>query len=281
MVERHIDIVKAGGPIPPGRTGGHEGACSSVVERVPDKNEAVGSIPTMRTMEVIYENKDFLILNKPSGLQVHPARVSAAKEKRETEPTLTDWLVKQYPEVKKVGDDPATRPGIVHRLDKETSGIMIVPRTQKEFEYLKSLFQEHAIQKTYLALVRGVPKKEKGVIDAPIGIKAGTLKRSIHSQKMAKPAVTEYKVEKKVKIEGEMYSLLEVRPHTGRTHQIRVHLTSIGHPIVGDKLYGPKKQPEFAHRLMLHAKALDFSDKSGNRFTFEAPPPSDFRYPQG
>lgn len=191
-----------------------------------------------------------------------------------SEPTLVDWLLAHYPEVSMVGDDLATRPGIVHRLDKETSGIMIVPRNQKTFEYLKQLFQEHKIEKTYLALVVGKLEKNIGVIDAPIGIKNGTLKRSVHATKMVKPAITGYKVIKECK---EAYSLLEVKPKTGRTHQIRVHLASIGHPIVGDRMYGKKTQPAFAHRLMLHALSLVFSDDRGNRFEFDAAPPRDFK----
>jgi len=233
----------------------------------------------MTDPEVIYENSDFLVINKPSGLQVHPARINAGKLRRankETAPTLVDWLVEHYPEVKTVGDDPATRPGIVHRLDKETSGVMIVPRNQKTFEHLKTLFQKHEIKKIYLALVAGVPKNKEGVIDAPIGIKNGTLKRSVHATRMVKPAVTEYSVTKEVHKNGETYALLNVKPATGRTHQIRVHLASIGHPIAGDTMYGKKKQPAFAKRLMLHALSLTFSDGRGRRFEFDANPPGDF-----
>ena len=234
---------------------------------------------------IIYESPDFLILNKPSGLQVHPARINEHRQKiragndeakgASSQPTLTDWLVRHYPEVKTVGDDPAMRPGIVHRLDKETSGIMIVPRNQKTFEYLKKLFQEPKIQKRYLALVVGAMEKKEGIIDAPIGIKNGTLKRSVHAKKMVKPAVTEYRVIKEVKMGSsqEVYTLLEVTPKTGRTHQIRVHLASIGHPIVGDKMYGKKQQPAFSHRLMLHAESLDFTDDHGNHFAFVAESP--------
>ncbi len=230
---------------------------------------------------VIYEEKHFVIINKPSGLQVHPAKVAANRKKREPEPTLTDWLLEYYPEVKTVGDDPATRPGIVHRLDKETSGVMVVPRDQGAFEHLKNLFQNHEIQKKYIALVHGALKNDKGSIDKPIGIKSGTLKRSVHATKMLKPAITEYKLIKSFEIGGRAYSLVEVSPKTGRTHQIRVHLASIGHPIVGDKLYGSKKEPAWASRLMLHASSITFVGGRGKKFEFEAPAPEDFRYPQG
>jgi len=233
---------------------------------------------------VISEHPHFLVINKSAGLMVHAANVSGARhlnEERAQSPTLVDWLLKHYPEVKTVGDDPTLRPGIVHRLDKETSGVMLVPRDQHYFEYLKSLFQKHEIKKTYLAVVFGKPKKEIGVIDAPIGIKKGTLKRSIHSEKMAKSAVTGYRVTKSFFEKDENgkdweFSLVEVKPQTGRTHQIRVDLASIGCPIVGDHLYGPKKQPGFAKRLMLHARAIEFNDEDGTRLEFEAELPKEF-----
>jgi 23S rRNA pseudouridine1911/1915/1917 synthase len=229
--------------------------------------------------EIIFENKEFLVIDKPAGLMVHAAKISSKyreDEERSHQPTVVDWLLVNRPEVKDVGDEPSLRPGIVHRLDRATSGVMIIAKTQKSFLHLKRLFQEHRMHKTYFALVHGTPKKEKGTIDAPIGIKAGTLKRSIHSSKMAKEAVTDYVVENKFKD----FSLLKVNPKTGRTHQIRVHLASMGNPIVGDRLYGRKIQPEFAHRLMLHAAELEFSDDEGNKFSFSAQLPSDFTYPQ-
>lgn len=229
---------------------------------------------------VIYEDRDLLVVNKPSGLQVHAARVSGMP--RGPHATLVDWLVKRYPEIAAVGDDPMLRPGIVHRLDKETSGVMLVARNQKCFEYLKQLFQKHEIRKTYLALVFGEPKRKRGVISAPIGIRSGTMKRSVRSSKMAKPAVTEYRVVKTASMKTvpteasteQRFSLLEVWPATGRTHQIRVHLASIGHAVVGDRLYGPKKQPAWVKRLMLHALSLEFTALDGRRLKFEADPPS-------
>lgn len=237
---------------------------------------------------VLHEDKDVLVIMKPAGLQVHAARIAAHAVgrrsrrqpvvPRELPPTLVDWLLPRYPEVSTVGDDPEQRPGIVHRLDKETSGVMLVARNARAFEYLKALFQKHEIKKTYRAVVFGVPKEKRGVIDAPIGIRNGTMKRSVRSAKMAKQAVTEYKVLKTfVRAGGDgndaKFSLLEVSPKTGRTHQIRVHLASIGHPIVGDRLYGPKKQPAWADRMMLHAFAIEFV-MDGRRMRFEAEPPA-------
>ncbi len=221
--------------------------------------------------KIIYEDKNFLAIDKPAGLIVHHVKIRAGKEEKESEPTLTDWLLQKYPQVKTVGDDIVLRPGIVHRLDKETSGVMLIPKNQEYFEYLKSLFKTSAIKKKYIALVFGIPKNDEGTIDAAIGIKNGTLKRSVHSKKMAKPAVTDYKVIKKMHLPGAdgndaAFSLVEVSPRTGRTHQIRVHLASIGHSIVGDALYGPKKQPTWATRMMLHAKSLEFSSGSTSGF---------------
>ncbi len=228
----------------------------------------------MEEPTIIFENEDFVVIDKPAGLMVHAARISSKRRSavmREAEPTLVDWLLARYPEIKKVGDDPALRPGIVHRLDKATSGVMLIARTQTSFEQLKKLFQEHRMQKTYFAVAWGVPVKKRGIIDAPIGIKNGSLKRSVHSSKMAKAAITEYSV---VKAMGDR-ALLKVTPKTGRTHQIRVHLASIGHPIVGDALYG-KKTEAGAGRLMLHAGGIAFEGGAGNRFEFESPLPANF-----
>jgi 23S rRNA pseudouridine1911/1915/1917 synthase len=219
--------------------------------------------------KIIYEDKDFLAVYKPAGLIVH-------KTKNKEEYSLVDWLIKKYPEIKNVGDEPILRPGIMHRLDKDTSGVMLVARNQKAFSYFKNLFQKHLIKKTYLALVWGRPKEKKGIIDKPIGLKSGTTKRSIYSFKMQKQAITEYKVLKSFKDEtGNSFSFLEVFPKTGRTHQIRVHLKSIGHPVCGDKLYG-KKDDEFK-RLMLHSLSLEFSINN-SKIKIESEIPKEFNF---
>jgi 23S rRNA pseudouridine1911/1915/1917 synthase len=218
---------------------------------------------------VIYEDKNFLIVNKPVGLLVHPTNSSS-------EPTLVSWLLPRYPELKEVGDEPGLRPGIVHRLDKETSGVMIVPRNQEWFAYLKSLFAARLIKKKYIAVVFGKPSSDKGTIEIPIGIKAGTIRRSVRSSKMAKSAKTTYKVIKSFDSKepwgNQKYSVLEVFPETGRTHQIRVHLASIGHAVLGDPLYGPRRKPEWVNRLMLHAESLEFADLSGSAQQFSIAP---------
>ncbi len=247
--------------------------------------------------KIIYEDENFLAVDKPAGLVVHGSgigrRASGIGKIRVANPesTLVDWLLERYPEIKTVGDDPATRPGIVHRLDKDTSGVMLVARNQKTFEYLKSLFQKHEIVKTYLAVVWGELKEKSGVIDAPIGIRNGTTKRSVRSVKMAKEAVTEYRVIGRWEMgDGRWMSLLEVKPKTGRTHQIRVHLASIGHPVVGDVLYGRREQgvgrrekgiKSPASRLMLHASSIEFTAPDGKRMRIEAEPPEEFRIATG
>ncbi len=233
---------------------------------------------------VIYKDKNFLAVYKPAGLLTHPVSKANSKSQitNSKELTLVDFLVKNYPEVKKVGDEPEIRPGIVHRLDKDVSGILLVPRNQKYFEYLKNLFQTRQIKKNYLALVYGEVKPETGIIDKPISIKSGTIKRTVHHGKDEKQAVTEYRVLKSFKLQApgskeNDFSLVEVMPKTGRTHQIRIHLASIGHPIVGDTLYGKKTNPFGLKRIFLHAESLEFSPAEGKRIKLEAELPDELK----
>ena len=162
------------------------------------------------------------------------------------------------------------RPGIVHRLDKETSGLLLIAKNQPAFDYLKKIFKDRTIKKTYVALVYGQVKEKTGVIDTPLGklgIKQST-KISGKRELTEKAAVTEYKVLKKFKD----YTLLELRPQTGRTHQIRVHLKSIGHPIVCDPLYAGKRHacPPALGRMFLHAQKLAFVSPAGAAITAES-----------
>lgn len=234
--------------------------------------------------KIIYQDKDFLALNKPAGLIVHPAK-SSDEDRGAGGESVTKWLLKNFPEVKNVGD-PSTssgqvneRPGIVHRLDKDTSGILVVARNQKSFEYLKNLFQTHQVKKTYLALVCGWLKEKEGLIDKPIGILSGSVRRTTHikNANMIKEAKTKYKVKRELELKDPStnsglgkFSLLEVEPLTGRTHQIRVHLNSIGHPIVGDKMYGGEKPLDIARglglsRQFLHADSIEFLLPNGSK----------------
>lgn len=233
---------------------------------------------------IIYKDQNFLVINKPAGLLVHSIYLKPKTQNLKPERTLVDWLLENYPEVGSVGD-PSTgsgqviheRPGIVHRLDKDTSGIMLIARNQETFDYLKACFQKHQIQKTYIALVAGKVKNKTGRIDKPLGIKTGTTRRSVFGKKMVKEAVTEYKVIKYVALrqaQGKDFTLLEVMPKTGRTHQIRVHLAYIGHPVAGDKMYGGKRtRVEGLARQFLHAQSIEFASPDGKRMKFEAEMP--------
>ena len=226
-------------------------------------------------ISVIYETKDFVAINKPAGLLVHPLKPKTSNLKPEE--TLVDWLLEKYPEIKNVGDDPELRPGIVHRLDRDTSGIILIARNQKFFEYLKNLFQTHQIKKTYLALVWGKLEPKIGEIKTPIGLKTGTIKRTVWQKKAKdfKEAITEYQVKKYF----QDFSLVELTPKTGRTHQLRIHLASINHPVVGDKIYGFKKRkiPFDLKRQFLHAVSLEFSPAPGQRLKLEAVLPEDLQ----
>lgn len=214
-------------------------------------------------MEIVYEDQNLIVINKPSGLIVHPANPQDKSE------SVVSWLLGKYPNISSVGEDPS-RPGIVHRLDKETSGLMLIAKNNNAFFYLKNLFQEHKIKKHYLALVCGKPKEPKGTIDAPLGkIGAKQTTKIIGTRTLKeRDAITEYKTLQNFKD----FTLLEVMPLTGRTHQIRVHLKSIGAPVAGDKLYNPKKKILTAEppRLFLHAYKLEFITPDQKSLVLEA-----------
>ncbi len=231
-------------------------------------------------IKIIFENKDFLIIDKSAGVLVH--RITGQKAPEGL--VLTDWLVEKYPEIENVGDSRSgqanlLRPGIVHRLDKDTSGLMIIAKNNEPFFYFKKLFKERKIKKKYLALVYGEVKNSKGVIEKPLGRKSGSVKQTTkQTAKDIKEAITRYKVLKIYRGSDFFCALLEVEPKTGRTHQIRAHLASIGHPVVGDQLYGRcKKIPkEFENlkRQFLHASFLEFLQMDGKgviRFESDLP----------
>lgn len=228
-------------------------------------------------IKVIYRDKNFIALDKPSGLLIHKSDYQKTDKT-----TLADWIIKNFPQTKKVGDFLGSnnkinyRPGIVHRLDKETSGIIIVALNQDYFKYLKSLFASKQISKSYLAIVKGELKEKSGEIDKPIGIKPGTTRRTVYSSKMSKEAKTLYSLKSSFEKDGEDYSLVLARPLTGRTHQIRVHLNFIGHPIIGDPLYGGKQIRVLSKRLMLHSFSIEFKNEDGKMIKLETPPPDDF-----
>lgn len=218
--------------------------------------------------KIIYEDDDLLAIDKPAGLATHRDSFSADR-------AVTDWLVDYYPPAARVGE-PA-RPGIVHRLDKATSGVLLTAKNQAVYLFLKNEFRLGRVQKIYRAIVCGVVKRDEGVIDLPIGRSNRDPRRRVASAKAAgrlRPAVTGWRVlERFVK-----HTLLEVKPQTGRTHQIRVHLKAIGYPILGDKLYAPNQLSwSMMPRQALHALSLEFNRPAGERLKVVADPPADFR----
>jgi len=202
-------------------------------------------------LNIIFENDDFLIINKPAGLLVHPTN-------KERKNTLVNGLLAYYPKIRNVGDN-ASRPGIVHRLDRDASGLLVIAKNNIAFSYLKKQFQKHLVKKEYLVLVHRRIKDKKGIIGLAISrSKKRFGKMTTNSFKKAKTALTEYEV--KEYYPG--FSLLRVRTKTGRTHQIRVHFNSLGYPVVGDEIYCSKKLKEkiLFSRLFLHAYYLGFYD---------------------
>lgn len=232
-------------------------------------------------ISIVYEDNDIVVINKPAGLLTHPIN------RTDTSESVVSWVLEKYPEIKNVTDKHGEtlgqwvdlRPGIVHRLDRETSGLMIIAKTQTAFDYLKNQFQERKIKKTYLALVSDKLKEKSGRIELPLG-KIGTKQSTqIHGKRdlKEKAAITEYKVVATYKLPATSYQLLEVSPLTGRTHQIRAHLKSIGHPIVCDPIYGGKSPvcPSELGRLFLHAQKLSFTTPSGQALTLETDLPQE------
>jgi len=193
---------------------------------------------------------------------------------------LVNGLLAYYPEIKNVGDNPL-RPGIVHRLDKDTSGVMVIAKDNQSFEYLKKQFQERETEKQYLALVVGKVKDKKGTITKSISqSRKDHRKRSALFGEKSKPAWTEYEVvEYYQDASKKQYTLVKAMPKTGRTHQIRIHLASIGYPIAGDKQYKFKRQPcpKNLRRHFLHAHHLKFQLSNGKMMEFKSELPQDLK----
>ncbi len=226
------------------------------------------------TLPIIASTPDYVVVDKPAGVLTHPTS-------RNEPATLIAEVVERFPEIKTVGDSPI-RPGLVHRLDRDTSGVLIIARTQDAFEDLKRLFAARKVTKTYLALVHGYVRDDEGVVDLAIGRSTNDSVKRVtalnRSAKDLKPARTGLHVIKRLTDPStqERFTLLEVYPETGRTHQIRVHLSHLGHPVAGDKLYRHKRSqpPAGLNRLFLHACRLEIPLADGPA-VFEAPLPAE------
>ncbi len=220
-------------------------------------------------LQIVYEDTDLLVVDKPAGMVVHPAPGHSSG-------TLVNALLARYPELAVAGGD---RPGIVHRLDRDTSGLIVVARNDRTRRALQRQFKERQVHKAYLALLEGHLQPAWGRIEAPIG------RDPHHRQRMTvlpggREALTEYHVLEQfahsVGPAAGDYSLVEAEPLTGRTHQIRVHFASIGHPVVGDAVYGRRRSRLAVPRQFLHARRLAFKHpRTGQRLEFEAPLPAD------
>jgi len=254
-------------------------------------------------IKVLYEDKNILAIDKPSGISVHP-------DGRSKEKTISDWFLKKYPKAKNVGESifadgkEIKKQGIVHRLDKETSGVLLLAKNQKAHEFLKNQFKNREIKKTYHAIVSGFVKNNRGVINKPIGRSPSDFRRHLAGRGARgelREAITIYKVLKRFEDKNSnKFTYLEVYPKTGRTHQIRVHMKFLNYPVACDSLYNPRQKkktnsggqapgfcPEGLNRLALHAKSIEFSalggsasggkNLKGETIKIESPLPKDFK----
>jgi len=217
-------------------------------------------------LDILYQDEEVIVVNKPAGMVVHPAAGHSSG-------TLVNALLAHVPKLALVGG--TRRPGIVHRLDKDTSGLIVVALTEATRLALKAQFQERSVRKSYLALTEGVVSPPQGVIDAPIG-------RSKHRRKRmavmpdGRQAQTGYRTLETF----DAHTLVEARPRTGRTHQIRVHFAFLGYPLAGDQTYGGRRKPTVPlKRQFLHAHQLTFTlPSSGRKLTLTAPLPNDLKH---
>ena len=245
-------------------------------------------------IKVLYEDKDILVIDKPSGISVHP-------DGRGKEKTITDWVLKNYPKMKNVGESiffegkEIIRPGVVHRLDRDTSGVLVLAKNNKAHEFLKNQFSAPAlrlkaksgladgqerIKKVYVAIVNGWVKNDHGIINKPIGRSPSDFRKKLAGRGARgelREAVTEYKVIKRFKTTVP-FTYLEIKPKTGRTHQIRVHMKYLNHPVVCDSLYAPNNPcPKGLDRLGLHASSIEFKNLKGKIIKVESPLPKEIK----
>jgi 23S rRNA pseudouridine1911/1915/1917 synthase len=263
LIEQNKVTVNGAAPKPSLRLrGGEEIVIVGHVE-LPPLNAFPESIP----LDVVYEDADLAVINKPAGMSVH---AGSGKNEAGSKGTLVNALLHRFGSLSQEGGE--LRPGIVHRLDKETSGLIVVAKTDAAHRKMAQQFAARRVKKTYLALVHGWMKQAHGTVNAPISRDLTrrtrmTTRRSVRG-KPGRAAVTHWKVLKQIEGKHGKFSLLEIQIETGRTHQIRVHLASLGHPVVGDTLYGAPRtisgyrgtssRPASLERNFLHSSAIQF-----------------------
>lgn len=230
---------------------------------IPER-EGLLPVPEDIPLNIVYEDNDIIVVNKPKGMVVHPAPGSPNK-------TLVNALLNYTDQLSDINGD--IRPGIVHRLDKDTSGLLVVAKNNEAHENLVNQLKERSVKRVYIALVHGVLKEDTGTIDAPIGRNPKNRLKMAVTDINSKEAITNYRVLERF----DQYSLVELSLHTGRTHQIRVHMAHINHPVVGDPLYTTRKNKFGADTQMLHAYKLGLkSPSTGEDMEFMAGPPEEF-----
>ena len=241
------------------------------MERASDARES--------NITILYEDDSTLVIYKPSGIMVHG-------DGFHKETAVADWFIEQYPDAQGVGEEvttdsgePIERSGVVHRLDRETSGVLMLAKTQEAYEHLKRQFHDRLVRKEYRAFVYGTMKEKWGSIDRPIGRSAKN-HRMRSAQRGAKGTLRDALTDWELIGQSETHAYLKLFPKTGRTHQIRVHLKAIGRPVVGDTMYAPEQNLADTTitmgRLALHAYALDIELPNGERQHYIAPLPPEF-----
>jgi len=255
------------------RKPGYSVSAGETIRVIPQASPPLELLPEAIPLEILFEDRDLIVINKPAGLVVHPGAGNRTG-------TLANALLYYFKEVSK---QDSIRPGIVHRLDKDTSGVMVIAKTESVHEALAKQFKERRVSKEYLALLIGHISPRKGVIDAPIGRHPRSRIRFSTRTRKPRQAVTRYVVTRYL----QEFSYVTVFPETGRTHQIRVHFQHVGHPIVGDETYGRKAHQRIQDlevrrmvaqldRHFLHASALAFEHPvTGEKCEFRSPLPAE------
>jgi 23S rRNA pseudouridine1911/1915/1917 synthase len=241
---------------------------------VPAARPPLRAIAEDISLDIVYEDHDLAVVNKPSGMMVHAG--AGATEDQRNRGTLVNALLHHFATLSSIGGD--MRPGIVHRLDKETSGLIVVAKTDASHRKLAAQFARRQVKKTYLALVHGWPKKDSGTIAASITRDRVRRTRMTTRATGGREALSHYRVLRRLETSYGKFTLLEVKIDTGRTHQIRVHLSSLGHPVVGDTLYGAPREIRVGRagaislsRNFLHAAELSFSHpRTGEKLALQA-----------